>query len=215
MDSIREAAVKCGRNAEEIKLVAVSKTFGIDVIREAFDAGLRDFGENKAQELRDKASSIGYPVNWHYIGGLQSNKVKYVVGVASLIHSVDSMKLAQEIAARAERTGVVQPVLLEYKTSGEDTKGGIESKEELYQIAEFCRDYKSLLLRGLMTMAPFVDDEAVIRKSFSALRQIREEMINAGFAMAELSMGMTGDYEIAIEEGATILRIGTAIFGSR
>ncbi len=215
LDSIGETALKCGRNPEEIKLVAVSKTFGLDKIIEAYDCGLRDFGENKAQELRDKAAQIDRQVNWHFIGGLQSNKVKYVAGVASLIHSVESVKIAEEIADRAEKLGIIQNILLEVKTSDEATKGGIESKEEVFEVAGFCRERKSLNLTGLMTMAPFVDDTEVIRKSFAGLREVKEELNRSGFNLSELSMGMTGDYDIAIEEGATILRIGTAIFGGR
>lgn len=214
-DSIAETAIKCGRNPEEILLVAVSKTFGIESIREAYEAGIRDFGENRAQELRDKAADIDFKVNWHFIGGLQSNKIKYVVGNASLIHSVDSRKLAEEIEERAKKLGIVQRILLELKTSPEASKGGFEHIEQLIDTASFCRASSFLKPEGLMTMAPFVDDETIIRNSFKALRETRDILDARGISLHHLSMGMTGDYKIAIEEGATILRIGTAIFGGR
>ncbi len=214
-EKIARAAEKSGRKADEITLVAVSKTEPIRLIEEAFSYGVTDFGENKAQEFRDKYEILGDKVNWHFIGHLQTNKVKYVVGKARLTHSVDSLKLAETINERAAKLGLVQNVLLELNTSGEESKFGIRSEDDLEKIAEFCVAAENLNLLGLMTMAPFTDNADVIRKSFANLREAKERLENKGFRLPELSMGMTNDYEIAIEEGATIVRIGTAIFGER
>ena len=214
-EKIARAAEKSGRKADEITLVAVSKTEPIRLIEEAFSYGVTDFGENKAQEFRDKYEILGDKVNWHFIGHLQTNKVKYVVGKARLIHSVDSLKLAGAVNERAAKLGLVQNVLLELNTSGEESKFGIRSEDDLEKIAEFCVAAENLNLLGLMTMAPFTDKADVIRKSFANLREAKGRLENKGFRLPELSMGMTNDYEIAIEEGATIVRIGTAIFGER
>ncbi len=214
-EKIARAAEKAGRNPEEITLVAVSKTEPISAIEEALNAGVKDFGENKAQEFRDKYEILGDKVAWHFIGHLQTNKVKYVVGKAKLVHSVDSVKLAAAINERAAKLGVKQAVLLEVNVSGEETKYGIRDENDLLEIAEFCVGAENLDLRGIMTMAPFTEDETVIRKTFSVARAMKETLENKGFRLPHLSMGMTNDYEIAIEEGATIVRIGTAIFGER
>jgi pyridoxal phosphate enzyme (YggS family) len=185
------------------------------MIEELISYGVADFGENKAQEFRDKFNLLKDSVNWHFIGHLQKNKVKYVVGKAALIHSVDSVELAAAIDEKAENLGVVQNVLLEYNTSGEESKFGIRSEDDLKRIAEYCVDLKNVKLLGLMTMAPFTDDEKAIRSSFSKLKATFDNLNNDGFSLTELSMGMTNDFEIAIEEGSTIVRIGTAIFGER
>ncbi len=214
-EKIAQAAEKSGRKPDEITLVAVSKTEPIRVIEEAISLGVTDFGENKAQEFRDKYEILDDKVTWHFIGHLQTNKVKYVVGKAEFIHSVDSVKLAEEINDRAEKLGVKQKILLELNTSGEESKFGIRNEEELLKIAEFVKDAPALDLQGLMTMAPFTSDGKLIRNSFVALRKAKENLEAKGFSLQHLSMGMTNDYEIAIEEGATIVRIGTAIFGER
>jgi pyridoxal phosphate enzyme (YggS family) len=203
------------RNINDIKLVAVSKYFGLDAISEANKLGITDFGENKAQELRDKYQLIGDKVNWHFIGTLQKNKVKYVIKAASLIHSVDSIALADEINKHAERLDKVQNVLLEIKTSSEETKSGLEQEEQITELAARCNSLSSINLLGLMTMAPYTNDERLIRKSFSELRKLKDKLNEQGFKLTELSMGMTNDFEIAIDEGATMLRIGSAIFGPR
>jgi pyridoxal phosphate enzyme (YggS family) len=211
-------AAKCAefkRNPKEIKLIAVSKFFGVDVINEANKLGITDFGENKAQELRDKYELLGDKVTWHFIGTLQRNKVKYAVRAASFIHSVDSSALADEINKEAKKLNKVQNILLEVKTSFEDTKAGLIDKEEVIKLAKHCSTLSNVELLGLMTMAPFTDDVNIIRKSFSDLRNLKDEINQNGFDLRELSMGMTNDYEIAIEEGATMLRIGSAIFGQR
>lgn len=203
------------RNSNEIKLVAVSKYFGIDAISEANNLGITDFGENKAQELRDKYQLISDKVTWHFVGTLQKNKVKYVIKAASLIHSVDSVALADEINKHAEKLGKIQDVLLEVKTSSEETKAGLEQEEQILNLAAHCNSLPGIKLKGLMTMAPFTEDERLIRKSFSELRKLKDKLNQQGFKLTELSMGMTNDYEIAIDEGATMLRIGSAIFGPR
>ncbi len=203
------------RNSNDIKLVAVSKYFGLNAISEANNLGITDFGENKAQELRDKYQLIGDKVKWHFIGTLQKNKVKYVIKAASLIHSVDSIALAGEINKHAEKMGKVQDVLLEVKTSSEETKSGLEQEEQISNLAAHCNSLPGVKLKGLMTMAPFTEDERLIRKSFSELRKLKDKLNQQGFKLTELSMGMTNDFEIAIDEGATMLRIGSAIFGPR
>ena len=203
------------RNITNINLVAVSKYFGLDTIKKANNLGITDFGENKAQELRDKYQLIGDSVKWHFIGTLQKNKVKYVIKAASLIHSVDSISLADEINKQAEKLGKIQNVLLEIKTSSENTKAGLERDEEIVMLAAHCSSLSSVALKGLMTVAPFTNDERLIRNSFSELRKLKDKLNQQGFNLSELSMGMTNDFEIAIDEGATILRIGSAIFGSR
>lgn len=212
---IEQICLKIGRNRSEIKLIAVSKTQLKDVIEEALRAGIKDLGENKAQELRDKSEIIVGDFNWHFIGHLQSNKIKYVIKSAEYIHSVDSIKLADEINKKAESINKIQKVLLEINTSKEASKFGLTDEKEIFEISEFCNLAKNLDLVGLMTMAPYTDDDSIIRKCFVNLRSVKEKLNNSGFQIRELSMGMTNDYEIAIEEGATMLRIGTAIFGER
>jgi len=203
------------RNTDDIKLIAVSKYFGINEINEASKLGIYEFGENKAQELRDKYQLLADKVIWHFIGTLQRNKVKYVVKAASLIHSVDSISLTDEINNQAAKLNKVQKILLEIKTSSEETKAGIEQYEQISFLADHCKCLNNIRLIGLMTMAPFTDDELLIRKSFSELRKLKNDLNKQGFNLSELSMGMTADFEIAIDEGATMLRIGSAIFGQR
>ncbi|MFO7525886.1 MAG: YggS family pyridoxal phosphate-dependent enzyme [Ignavibacteriaceae bacterium] len=217
---IREKIVfRCeisGRNVDEIKLIAVSKYFGTETIEEAILAGLKDFGENKAQELNLKFEKLGDKVTWHFIGTLQKNKVKYAVKSAEFIHSVDSVELADEINSRAGKLNKVQKILLEVNTSAEESKSGLIDETDVHKLAEHCLNNGNLKLIGLMTMAPFTDDEKAIRNSFKSLRKMKEELNKKGFIqLTELSMGMTNDYEIAVEEGATMLRIGSAIFGDR
>jgi PLP dependent protein len=217
---IREKiALRCdnsGRNADEIKLIAVTKYFGTDIIEEAISAGITDFGENKAQELNLKYEKLGNKVTWHFIGTLQKNKVKYAVKAAELIHSVDSIELADEIDARAGKLSKIQKILLEVNTSSEESKSGLITEDDVFRLADHCNKKNNLELIGLMTMAPFTDDEHVIRNSFSSLRSLKEKLIKNGFTkITELSMGMTNDYELAVDEGATLLRIGSAIFGER
>ena len=206
---------ECQRDQQEVRLIAVSKFFGTNAIIEANKLGVTDFGENKAQELRDKYEILGDKVTWHFIGTLQRNKVKYAVKAASFIHSVDSQILADEINKEAKKIDKVQKILLEVKTSFEETKSGLSEQEEVIKLVKHCSDLSNVNLVGLMTMAPFTDDEKIIRKSFVDLRKLKDEINQNGFDLRELSMGMTNDFEIAIEEGATMLRIGSAIFGQR
>lgn len=214
-NKIIEKAVSVNRNPDDIKLIAVSKNFGVNEIREAFDAGIRNFGENKALELKDKAEELSLDFNWHFIGHLQSNKVKYIVDKVKYIHSVDSLNLAQVIEKYAVKDDLTLNILLEIKTSDEATKYGLTSEDEIFKVAEFCNSSKNIKLKGLMTIAPFTDNEKDIRQSFITLRKLKERLIAAGYPLTDLSMGMTSDFEIAIEEGATFIRVGTAIFGGR
>ncbi len=212
---IESKCFEVNRNSSEIKLIAVSKTHGTDVILKAFEAGIIDFGENKAQEFSVKYSRLGDKLTWHFIGHLQRNKVRYVVPAASYIHSVDSIQLASEISKYAARSNKVQKVLLEVKTSSEESKYGVMNADELSELVRFCEDNANIEPVGLMTIAPLTDDTAIIRQSFRQLCKLRDDLNSKGFNLKELSMGMTSDFEIAIEEGATMLRIGSAIFGER
>lgn len=212
---IQKKCSECGRNVNEIKLIAVSKYFGLAAINQAIDEGISDFGENKAQELNLKFEKITRKVVWHFIGNLQMNKVKYAVNCSDVIHSVDSLDLADAIAKKASEIGKVQKILVQVKTSVEETKSGVESEDEVRNILKFCKLNKNLLTLGLMTMAPFTEDEMLIRKSFRDLKNLLIKFNSEGYHLSELSMGMTSDFEIAIEEGSTMLRIGSAIFGER
>ena len=212
---IEETCKRSGRNPDEVKLIAVSKYFGVDAIVEAKNCGLTDFGENRAQELTLKFEILSDAVVWHMIGTLQKNKAKYAVNAAELIHSVDSVELVEEINKRAEKIGKVQKILLEVKTSEEETKSGLETENEILSLVKRCGELKNINLKGLMTMAPLTEDVNIIRKSFRDLRNLKDRINNKGYNLTELSMGMTSDFEIAIEEGATMIRIGSAVFGDR
>lgn len=214
-EQIASACLEVGRKPEDVLLVAVSKTYGADVVQSAFEAGLNHFGENKPQELRDKSAILSDQIIWHFIGSLQSNKVKYVVNAASYIHSIDSLKLAEEIARQAAKTNKRLECLIEVKTSPEPSKAGITDHDEVFRIAEFLNQQPELNLCGLMTIAPFVEESRIIRDAFHSLALLRDEMNRAGFQMNHLSMGMTGDFREAIAEGATMVRIGSALFGNR
>ena len=212
---IDESCKNAGRNPAKVKLIAVSKYFSVVAIVEAKNCGLTDFGENRAQELTLKFEKLGNDVTWHFIGTLQTNKVKYVVNSAELIHSVDSLELVEEINKRAEKIGKTQKILLEVKTSEEETKSGLETENEILSLVKRCSELKNIELKGLMTMAPLTEDANIIRKSFRDLRNLKDQINNKGYNLTELSMGMTSDFEIAIEEGSTMIRIGSAIFGDR
>lgn len=214
-EKILNKCISIGRHRNEITLIGVTKTQPVEIIKQAIESGLKDIGENKAQELKDKYEKLSSGVRWHFIGHLQTNKVKYVIKAADFIHSVDSIKLAEEINKKALQINKKQNVLLEIKTSNEATKFGLMDEKEIFETAQYCFEASNLNLIGLMTIAPFTDDADLIRKSFIQLRKLKEKLNNAGFNLTELSMGMTNDFEIAIEEGSTMLRIGTAIFGER
>lgn len=214
-ERISSACFKAGRKRKDIRLIAVSKTYPVSEIEIAYRFGVRDFGENRAQEFKEKSLLFNKPVNWHFIGHLQSNKIKYVIKNAEFIHSVESKKLVDEINLQAEKIKKVQKILIEYNASDEDSKYGLRDSEKVFELAEYCKSKTNIILVGLMTMAPFTDNKSIISKTFIKLRQLKEELSRYGFNLTELSMGMTNDFEIAIEEGSTMLRIGTAIFGTR
>jgi hypothetical protein len=216
---ISHAAMRAGRNPEEVKLIAVTKTVTVHQIKEAIDAGLRTFGENRVQEARAKfeelsGGSIMPSVLWHLIGHLQKNKAKYAVRLFDLIHSLDSIELAEELNSQAEKITKVQEVLVEVKLSPEETKHGI-AKAELPELLKMVQTMRHLRLRGLMTIPPFFEHPEEARPYFRKLRELRDKAGAAGYHLPELSMGMSNDFEVAIEEGATMVRIGTAIFGER
>ncbi|VFQ47368.1 YggS family pyridoxal phosphate-dependent enzyme [Desulfoluna butyratoxydans] len=215
---IREAAEKAGRNPDEIRLVAVSKIKPAEMVREARDAGQTIFGENYIQEAVAKIEEVGDDsIEWHFIGHLQSKKSKYAAGVFTLIHSVDSLKLAKEINKQAAKKEVVQPILIQVNTSGEESKSGTTA-EEVIELVREVASLENVAIKGLMTMPAFFDDPEGARPYFRQLRLIKDRIEALGIPgveMKELSMGMSGDFEVAIEEGATLVRVGTAIFGAR
>ncbi len=214
-DKIEGACKRAGRNSSDIKLIAVSKTKPMEMILEAHESGLLHFGENKAQEFREKAAKIDRDIVWHFIGHLQTNKVKYVVKDAEYIHAADSKKIIDEINKRAANEEKIQKILLEINVSGEETKFGLRGEDEIFRLAEYCSEKANIDLQGLMTMAPYTDDEKILRSTFSGLRQYFDKLNSNGFNLNELSMGMSNDFEIAIEEGATMIRLGTILFGAR
>ena len=216
-ERIGKAAARSGRLAEDVKLVAVTKQVEPDVIARAAQYGLRAFGENYAQELRLKqeiiSRSVSDDVEWHFIGRLQRNKVKYLVGSVALIHSLDTVSAASEIDRKARASGMKMPVLVEVNTGGE-SKGGVEP-DALGDFLQELAGLQGVELKGLMTMPPYFDDPEKARPYFAALRDLRDRLSAKYPGLKELSMGMSGDFEVAIEEGATIVRIGSAIFGNR
>ncbi len=215
-ERIEAACARSGRKADEVTLIAVSKTFPAEVVRQAYDAGLRVFGENRPQELRDKARLLPEDIEWHFIGHLQTNKIKYVVPQAVLIHSVDTVHLARALEQFAEKRALTIPVLMEVNTSGESTKFGFNPAEVPEAFATI-KELKHLEVKGLMTIGPLTDDQQKIRQAFKTLASLRDKLTKAfhGHPLPFLSMGMSGDFEIAIEEGSTHIRVGTAIFGAR
>ncbi len=214
MQRIEKAAQKAGRDPKEVKLVAVSKTVEVERIREAIDAGVSILGENYVQEARKKIEEIGRQVEWHFIGHLQTNKAKYAVRLFDLIHSVDSLSLAEELNRRAQKENQIIKVMIEVNLSGEASKFGTE-EEKAFELAKEIYRLKNLSLVGLMTMPPYFDSPELSRPYFIQLRQLKERLEKEGIPLKELSMGMSNDFEIAIEEGATYVRVGTAIFGPR
>ena len=214
---INAAAQQAGRDPASVRLVAVSKTRPAADIVEAFQAGQTIFGENYIQELVPKLAEVSEPVQWHMIGHLQSNKVKYIAGQVALIHSVDRISLATEIDRQWGKLGKICDVLVQVNISGEETKSGT-TEEGAIQLVQECAKLSHVRVRGLMTMPPFFDDPEAARPYFAELRRLSQTVASrniSGVDMVELSMGMSGDFEAAIEEGATLVRIGTAIFGNR
>lgn len=214
---IKKACEKSGRNPEDVTLIAVSKTKPVEAIEEAILANQNIFGENKVQEIMDKYTQFPKSAKWHMIGHLQRNKVKYIIDKVEMIHSVDSIRLATQISAEAVKAGVVMPILLEVNVAEEESKFGYhleEVEEQLLQIAKL----PGIQVKGFMTIAPFVEDPEENRWVFRKLYQFAVDMRAKNIdnvVIQELSMGMTNDYEVAIEEGATMVRVGTGIFGSR
>jgi len=214
-DGISEACAKFGRAPEEVTLIAVSKNFGADAVIEAYNAGQLCFGENRAQEFREKSQLCPPELQWHFIGHLQTNKVKYLVGNVAFIHSIDSVELVQEVQKYAVKLGVAQKILIEFKTSEEESKFGITTKQQLLNVLNFATEASNVEPVGLMTIAPFTDDEQMITQSFVTLRNLRDELQAEGYTLPHLSMGMSSDYQFAIREGATMVRVGSSIFGTR
>lgn len=216
-EEVIQTAVKAGRNPEDVTLIAVSKTKPLADIEELIRIGVVDFGENKVQELCDKYENVSKPVRFHQIGHLQTNKVKYVVDKAYMIHSLDSLKLAKEIEKEAAKKNVIAQVLIEVNVAEEDSKFGLKLQEVIPFLKEI-KDFSHIHVNGLMTIAPFVDDPEDNRKYFRGLKQLSLDIICENIDnidMNVLSMGMTNDFKVAIEEGATMVRVGTAIFGQR
>lgn len=215
---IREAAQRAGRDPDTIRLVAVSKQVPLARIQEACAAGWNVFGENKVQEATNKIESLGSEnVHWHFIGHLQKNKVKYIPGLFERVHSVDSLELAQRLHQSSLEHGLVTPVLIQVNVSGEESKSGVPP-DELESLLACAVSLPGIAVKGLMTIPPYDVDVEKSRPFFTQLRELRDRMELKGFdgvSLDELSMGMSGDFEIAVEEGATWVRVGTALFGDR
>lgn len=214
---IQAACARAGRKREEVTLIAVSKTKPVEVLREAYDLGVRVFGENKVQELTEKFGALPTDIHWHMIGHLQTNKVKYIVEKAELIHSVDSFRLAQAIEKEAAKRGLTSDILVEVNVAEEESKFGVRVNEVISFI-ETLAQFPHLHVRGLMTIAPFVENPEENRPIFKNLHKLSVDIAHKNIDNVNvniLSMGMTNDYEVAIEEGATMVRVGTGIFGAR
>ena len=214
---IQAACDRSGRKREDVTLIAVSKTKPVSDIYEVMETGIKDYGENKVQELCDKIETIHEPLNWHMIGHLQRYKVKYIVDKVSMIHSVDSLRLAEQINLEAAKKNVEVDILIEVNVAEEDSKFGL-STEEVIDMVQSIAKLPNVHIKGLMTVAPFTDDPEENRPYFRNLKQLAVDIAHKNIdnvTMNVLSMGMTGDYEVAIEEGATMVRVGTGIFGER
>lgn len=215
-DRIEKTCSRCGRSPDDIALIAVTKTVDMERIYAAVEAGLHVFGENYIQEAKKKISEMQEPVEWHFIGHLQRNKAKYAVRLFDLIHTVDSLRLAAELQKRAEAINKKQPVLVEVNVSGETSKAGI-APGDLQELLKFISRTSHLQVKGLMTMPPYFLEPEKARPYFIKLREIRDHMKGKfpALELEHLSMGMSGDFEVAIEEGSTMIRVGTALFGKR
>ena len=215
--NVLKACERAGRNVDDVTLIAVSKTKPLEDLRETYEAGARDFGENKVQELVDKIPEMPNDVRWHMIGHLQRNKVKYIVDKVYMIHGVDSLRLAEEISKEAVKHDVVVKILMEVNVAEEESKFGI-TVADAPELAEEIAKLPGVSLQGLMTIAPYVANPEENREIFAKLRQLAVDISRKNIdniSMNVLSMGMTGDYQVAIEEGATYVRVGTGIFGER
>lgn len=215
--NIEEACKKAGRDVNEVTLIAVSKTKPVSMLQEAYNAGSREFGENKVQEIMDKYPQLPSDIHWHMIGHLQRNKVKYIVDKVCLIHSVDSLRLAEEISAQAVKKQAEVDILVEVNIAQEESKFGT-SREEAIALVEEISKFPNIHIKGLMTIAPFIENPEDNRKYFKEIKELSVDIKQKNIdnvTMGILSMGMTGDYMVAIEEGATMVRVGTGIFGER
>ena len=215
--NIEQACKNAGRNRNEVTLIAVSKTKPVEMLQEIYDENIRDFGENKVQELCSKMEQLPSDIRWHMIGHLQRNKVKYIVGKVELIHSVDTYRLAEEINIQAKKQNVIVPILVEVNIAHEESKFGISAEDAILLVEEISR-LENIRIKGLMTIAPYVENPEDNRLYFRKIKQLSVDITNKNIdnvSMEILSMGMTGDFEVAIEEGATMVRVGTGIFGKR
>lgn len=215
--NIQKACERANRDRSEVTLIAVSKTKPVDMLQEVYDEGIRHFGENKVQELCDKIEQLPKDISWHMIGHLQTNKVKYIIGKTALIHSVDSLHLAEEIEKQAAKHNLSVPILVEVNIANETTKFGT-TKEDAIELVRAISKLTHIHIQGLMTIAPFVENPEDNRLYFRQIKQLAVDIKNQNIDnvhMDILSMGMTGDYMVAIEEGATMVRVGTGIFGER
>lgn len=217
-EHVQEACKRAGRSSEEVTLIAVSKTKPLEMLQEIYGEGVRDFGENKVQELCDKMEQLPSDIRLaHDQGHLQRNKVKYIVGKVALIHSVDTYRLAEEINIQAKKRGIIVPILVEVNIAGEETKFGTTAEDAMLLVEEISK-LENVRIRGLMTIAPFVENPEDNRLYFRKIKQLSVDITNKNIdnvSMEILSMGMTNDYTVAIEEGATMVRVGTGIFGAR
>lgn len=216
-ENIKKACEKAGRNRSEVTLIAVSKTKPVEMLQEIYDLDVRDFGENKVQEMCGKMEVLPQDIRWHMIGHLQTNKVKYIIGKTKLIHSVDSLRLAEEISKQAVKHQVQAEILIEVNIAEEESKFGI-CKEDTIALVEQVAKLPNIKIQGLMTIAPYVENPEDNRQYFKQIRELAVDIRNKNIdnvSVSALSMGMTGDYTVAIEEGATLVRVGTGIFGER
>ena len=216
-ENIQRACEKVNRSVDEVTLISVSKTKPLSMLQEAYDCGAREYGENKVQEMTEKEGQLPKDIHWHMIGHLQTNKVKYIAPYVHLIHSVDSLKLAQEINRQGEKCNRSIPILIEVNIAEEESKFGIKKDETISLVREISK-LPHVAIKGLMTIAPFVDDPEDNRVYFRGIKELSVDIANENIdnvCMDILSMGMTGDYMVAIEEGATMVRVGTGIFGER
>lgn len=215
--NIEQACKNAGRSRDEVTLIAVSKTKPVEMLQEIYDENIRDFGENKVQELCSKMEQLPSDISWHMIGHLQRNKVKYIVGKVELIHSVDTYRLAEEINIQAKKQNVIVPILVEVNIAHEESKFGISAEDAILLVEEISK-LENIRIKGLMTIAPYVENPEDNRLYFRKIKQLSVDITNKNIDnvfMEILSMGMTGDYMVAIEEGATMVRVGNGIFGER
>ena len=216
-ENIKKACEKAGRDRNEVTLIAVSKTKPVEMLKEVYDTGIRNFGENKVQEMCEKMDVLPEDIKWHMIGHLQRNKVKYIAGRTELIHSVDTYRLAEEINIQAKKKNIIIPILVEVNIAGEESKFGTSAEDAMLLVEDISK-LENVRIKGLMIIAPYVEDAEENRPYFRKIKQLAVDIANKNIdnvSMEILSMGMTGDYMVAIEEGSTMVRVGTGIFGAR